>query len=162
MKLVVLGLTTVVLLPFAAWADEDEIEKQEPRLEEASKKPDYEAKLKERYSLNDVELKKLHDDGMNDSQITIAAQLAKSSGKSIDQIEKMRVDEKMGWGKIAKTLGVAPKEIGQSIASMHRGERAEKVDKKDKDDRRKDRAEKKAEHAEKKAERAEQREEKKH
>jgi hypothetical protein len=143
------GAVALIAMPFLARAEGDEIEQQEPKLEAAAKTAGYEAKLKERYKLTDEQLKKLHDDGMKDSQITIAAQLAKASGKSIEDIEKMRLEQKMGWGKIAKELGVPPREIGQSIASMHRNEHSVKEDKRenrDHESKNRERKEERAEH----------------
>jgi len=39
-------------------------------------------------------------------EIALAYSLAKSSGYPVSRIVQMRHDQKMGWGKIAKTLGV--------------------------------------------------------
>lgn len=39
-------------------------------------------------------------------EITLAYNLASASGQSVDKILEMRFGEKMGWGKIAKVLGV--------------------------------------------------------
>jgi len=43
---------------------------------------------------------------MGYGEITLAYNLAHASGKSVHQILDMRYEEKMGWGKIANTLGV--------------------------------------------------------
>lgn len=43
---------------------------------------------------------------MGYGEITLAYNLAHASGRSIDDILEMRYEQKMGWGKIAKTLGV--------------------------------------------------------
>ena len=41
--------------------------------------------------------------------------LAELSGKSKEEILKMRTEQHMGWGAIAKALGVPPGELGQGI-----------------------------------------------
>lgn len=148
-KQMLLALTCSLVLATVsnrAFAD-DELTATENSLNEDVKQPNFEAALKEKYSLTDEQLKTMHDKGMNNQQITIAAQLSKSSGKTIEEVTKMRTEDKMGWGKIAKELGVAPKEIGQSVASM-RHEVNEK------------RAEKREERAAKRADRIQKREEK--
>lgn len=43
---------------------------------------------------------------MGYGEITLAYDLAHASGKSVHEILNMRYDQKMGWGKIAKVLGV--------------------------------------------------------
>jgi hypothetical protein len=115
----------LALTPTLAFAEDDPLAQQETQLQEETKKPGYTEQLKTRYNLTDDQLKALRDKGMNDSQITMAAQLAQSSNKPIDDIVKMRLEDKMGWGKIAKELGVHPGEIGKGISSMHNGEKKE-------------------------------------
>lgn len=115
----------LVVSPLSSRADDDPIASQETAIEEQTKRAGYRDELKSRYGLTDEQLKALQDKGMNDTQITIAAQLAKSSEKPIDDIVKMRLEQKMGWGKIAKELGLEPGSIGQAIASMHNGEKKE-------------------------------------
>jgi hypothetical protein len=43
---------------------------------------------------------------MGNGEIALAYNLAAASGKSVDEILDMRYTRKMGWGKIAKVLGV--------------------------------------------------------
>lgn len=43
---------------------------------------------------------------LGNGEITLAYNLAAASGKSVDEILMMRFERKMGWGKIAKVLGV--------------------------------------------------------
>lgn len=43
---------------------------------------------------------------MGNGEITLAYNLAHASGKSVQEILDMRYEQKMGWGKIANTLGV--------------------------------------------------------
>lgn len=151
-----LGALLVTIPPSlsrGADASDDSLATQEQTLDQNSKRAGYEADLKEKYGLTDDQLKALHEKGMNNSQITIAAALAKASGKSVEDVEKMRVDQKMGWGKIAKELGVHPGEIGQSISAMH-NERESKVEaRKAREDRRADRQERRAERKQDRAER---------
>lgn len=138
----------LALSPGFAFAEDDPIAQQETSLQEEAKKPGYTDQLKSRYNLTDEQLKAMHDKGMNDSQITIAAQLSQSSNKPIDDILKMRLDQKMGWGKIAKELGVHPGEIGKGISSMHNGDKKE-AKMEEKKDKMEARAEKRAEKKEK-------------
>lgn len=43
---------------------------------------------------------------LGNGEIVLAYNLAHSSGRPVTEIVKMRCDQKMGWGVIAKTLGV--------------------------------------------------------
>lgn len=54
---------------------------------------------------------------MGYGEITLAYSLANASGKSVDYILDLRFNHKMGWGKIAKTLGV--KLHGAADRSVH-------------------------------------------
>jgi hypothetical protein len=101
-----------------AIAEEDEIAKEETALADSAKSANFVDALKTKYSLTDEQVKAMQDKGLNNPQMAIVSQLATSSGKSIDEVMKMRVDDKMGWGEIAKALGVHPGEIGKSIASL--------------------------------------------
>lgn len=69
-----------------------------------------------KYGLTEAEVKSLQDSSISNSQMNKVARLAEASGKSVDEVLKMRTEQKMGWGKIAKELGVDPKELGQSVA----------------------------------------------
>lgn len=89
--------------------------------------------LQRKYSLTDEQMQSLNNSKLPDSQKAQVAQLAKSSGKSIDEVLKMRTEDKMGWGKIAKTLGVHPGELGKAVSEMKKERSAER--KKDKDSR---------------------------
>ena len=98
----------------------DEIEQAEQSTSAESNQASYLPMLKERYALTDEQIKAMQDKGLKANQIAVVSQLAKSSGKSVEEVSAMRVDQKMGWGAIAKSLGVQPKEIGQSVSSLHR------------------------------------------
>lgn len=52
------------------------------------------------------EISTLKARNMGYGEITLAYNLAQASGKSVNEILEMRYEQKMGWGKIAKTLGV--------------------------------------------------------
>ncbi len=84
------------------------------------------AEVQTRYQLTDAEIKMLQASTISHSQYDKVGRLAQASGKSIEEVLKMRTEQKMGWGKIAKTLGVDPKELGQSVADAHREDKMEK------------------------------------
>ena len=63
-------------------------------------------------------MRSLTDSNLPDSQLVKVAQLSKSSGKTINEILVMRNEQKMGWGKIAKTLGVHPGELGRANSEL--------------------------------------------
>jgi hypothetical protein len=90
--------------------------------------------LQRKYSLTDAQMQTLNDSKLPDSQKAQVAQLAKSSGKSIDEVLKMRTEDKMGWGKIAKTLGVHPGELGKAVSEMKKERNAARKDKDSKRD----------------------------
>jgi hypothetical protein len=91
--------------------------------------------LKDQHHLTDEQIKAMKDKGIAYPQMAMVATLSEKSGKSIDDILKMRTEQKMGWGKIAKELGVPPKELGHSVAEMrhemHEEKRAERDEKKE-------------------------------
>ncbi len=62
--------------------------------------------------------------------------LAELSGKTTEEISQMRTEQKMGWGAIAKALGVPPRELGQTIRNDRKEKNAqrklEKMDRKEK------------------------------
>ncbi len=92
-----------------------------------------------RYQLTDEEIKMLQASSISHSQYDKVGKLSRASGKSIEEVLKMRTEQKMGWGKIAKTLGVDPKEIGQSVADSHREDKMEKrAEKAERKERRKE------------------------
>lgn len=86
----------------------------------------YNGLLQKKYNLTDAQVQTLNDSKLPDSQKAQVAQLAKSSGKSIEEVLKMRTEDKMGWGKIAKTLGVHPGELGKAVSEMKKERNAER------------------------------------
>jgi hypothetical protein len=132
---------------------------------------DLEKKVEDKYSITPDRMSQLQADGLKLKDIATAAEIAKESGKSLDDVLAMRKDKK-GWGAIAKELNVSPDRIGQAMAELRGGDKAEKKDKKerkerkedreDKGDKKEDRDEKRDEHREdKKEKRDDRREERK-
>jgi hypothetical protein len=83
----------------------------------------YKEALQAKYSLTPEQMKSLNDSNLPESQLVKVAQLSKSSGKTIDEVLAMRNEQKMGWGKIAKTLGVHPGELGRANSDLKRESR---------------------------------------
>ncbi len=127
--------------------------------EDAAKvdKPEYYSTLQTEYKLTDEQIKSMTDKGLKGNDQVRVARLASKSGKTLDEVMKMRLEQKMGWGKIAKELGVDSKEIGQAVSdankAKHEEKKAEKAAKKAAHDAEKaeKKAAKDAEKAEKKA-----------
>ena len=63
-------------------------------------------------------MKSLNDAGFNTPQMAKVNQLALKADKPLEDVIKMRTEDKMGWGKIAKELGVHPSELGHSVSSL--------------------------------------------
>lgn len=82
--------------------------------------------LQGKYNLTDAQAKSLVDSKLPDSEQAKVAQLAKSSGKTVDEVLKMRTEDKMGWGKIAKTLGVHPSELGKAVSDLRKEQNSER------------------------------------
>lgn len=80
--------------------------------------------------------------------------LAQLSGKSKEEILKMRTEQHMGWGAIAKALGVPPGELGQAMRK-DRKERnaASKLEKNERKEQRMSTKEKYRDHEDHKTER---------
>ena len=83
-----------------------EVEKLDSVEETAETQPKWESTLKSKYSLTDAQIQSMRAAGLKGPQIATTAELSKASGKSIEEVTKMRTESKMGWGKIAKELGV--------------------------------------------------------
>ncbi len=140
----------LALSPSLSYADDDELAKEETALEESGKKAEFISEVKTKYNLTDEQIKTMQDKGLTNPQLAMAAQLAQSSGKTLDEVLKMRVDDKMGWGKIAKVLGVHPGEIGKSVSSLRH-----EVNDKHKEDRKEAKLERQELRKQQKAERRE-------
>lgn len=97
----------------------------------------YREALQAKYNLTPEQMKSLNDSNLPESHLVKVAQLSASSGKTIDEVIAMRQEQKMGWGKIAKTLGVHPGELGRANSElkkeghgMHKEKREDKRDRK--------------------------------
>ena len=118
-------ITAPVQFIFAEGMEDEAVESSE------ISKSKWHDEIQSKYELNDDEMKKLEDSGLNHAQQTKAAKLASSSGKSVEEVLKMRTEDKMGWGQIAKKLGVHPGALGKANKGLkksaeRRAERAEK------------------------------------
>lgn len=119
-------LVITSLMPVLAHA-ETEVDQEVAKVEKIQAKQEaWDQQLKKTYNLTDEQLKSLHDSGLSSPQTAIVAQLAKSSNKTIDEVLKMRTEQKMGWGEIAKSLGVHPSEIGHSVRDLKHALRDER------------------------------------
>lgn len=123
-QLLLLLLIGALVNPIMAHADEDEIATAETQITEETTKTDYVDRVKEKYDLTDEQMKAMEDSKISKAQYAVVGAFAKESGKSVEEILKMRSEG--GWGKVAKELGLEPKLIGQSIAAMHRQNDTEK------------------------------------
>ncbi len=131
MKKWILPALTLVLMGAlstaqSARADEDVLAAEEIAAQPTKDRPEWNNTLKTEYKLTDAQIKTMQDKGLTNPQMAMAAALSEKSGKTLDEVLKMRTEDKMGWGKIAKELGVPPQEIGQSVARARHEMRAEK------------------------------------
>ncbi len=106
-----------------------------------------------RYSLTDAQIADLKNAKLNSNQTLRVAELAKMSGKSVEDIIKMRYEQKMGWGKIAKELNLREKDVSHAVnkaRSDSRGVLSKDDMRKDRlDERAEDQADKREDHADK-------------
>jgi hypothetical protein len=89
---------------------------------------------------------------VGNGEVSKALALSQKSGLSVDEILKMKTEQKMGWGQIAKKLNLEP---GKDYKAEEKQDSA--IDKKEagqakKQENMEQKAEKKADQAEKKAE----------
>lgn len=89
------------------------------------------SEVQTKYTLTDAQMKTMTDAGIQGSQLAIAAEFSKASGKPIEDIVRMRTAEKSGWGKIAKDLGLPPSTIGKSVSSLRHDINAAKREKRE-------------------------------
>lgn len=87
--------------------------------EETHGQVDWNSTLKNEYNLTDDQIKSMTDKGLAGNDMVRLARISTKSGKPLDDVMKMRLEGKMGWGKIAKELGVHPSEIGHAVADAH-------------------------------------------
>jgi hypothetical protein len=62
-------------------------------------------------------VQQMRADGLGWGEIIMVLHLATVSGKSVDEIRAMR-DAGMGYGEIARTLGIHPGELGKAVAAV--------------------------------------------
>jgi hypothetical protein len=113
------GLCAALTVPTSlVWAEEDPVAQEETEAAAIKDRPEWTTALKETYSLTDEQINSLKAKGLNYPQMFIVASMAQKSGKTLDEVVAMRKDSKMGWGKIAKELGLHPSEIGHGVRDM--------------------------------------------
>ena len=94
----------------------DDIGKNE-KMDNADKTA-WRAAIQKKFAYTDEQMKSLDASGLNYAQLSMVAILSARSGKTTDEILKMRSEQKMGWGQIAQTLGVQPGELGRGVAEL--------------------------------------------
>ncbi len=107
---------------------EDTLTNEETAANVTQDRPEWNSSVQTKYSLTDEQMKQMTDAGIKGPGLAITAGLAKASGKTVQEVALMRTEQKMGWGKIAKDLGVHPSEIGQSVSSLHKNIKEGRVD----------------------------------
>jgi hypothetical protein len=138
--------------------DAPEVEKVETEEAKSPTAPEkWASEVQTKYSLTDEQMKKMSDAGIKGPHLAFTAELAKQSGKSVEEIAAMRTTEKMGWGAIAKKLGVHPGALGQSVSSLRHDIKENRGQAK-KEEKQAMREERKAEREVRKSERKEARE----
>lgn len=148
-------ITLLSFAPVASFA-ETEVDQEVAQVEKIQAKDElWTQQLKKTYSLTDEQIKTLKDSGLSSPQMAMVAQLAKSSEKPLEEVLKMRTEQKKGWGEIAKELGISPKEIGQSVRNLKHALRDER--KLARDERKEKRKEERDEKRESKKEEREER-----
>ena len=159
--ILVAALWATATSPTMAWADEvDPLTQEETAASETENRPEWKSSVQTKYNLTDEQMKQMTDAGVKGPGLAITAGLAQASGKTVQEIALMRTEQKMGWGKIAKDLGVHPSEIGKSVSSLNRNIREGRAEARDEKLAKKQakREERLAKKEEKKAEKMEKRE----
>lgn len=155
MKKVIYGLMATVLVTGLVFSldvrAEDATDETDPFVSEVEA-PKWNTAIQNTYTLTEQQMKTLNDSGLNPAQKAKIAGLAQMSGKSLEEVLKMRTEQKMSWGKMAQTLGVQPGEIGKSVAKFHQNVRQERQEQRQ-ENRQQTRAEKHAKKVEKAQER---------
>jgi hypothetical protein len=154
-------ITQSMALPVRA--AEDEITKEETASAPVAKNPEWQSAVQTRYDLKPEQMQKMRDAGLTNPQMAIVAELSKQSGRSIDDIIKMRQEQKMGWGQIAHELNLPPGSIGHAVSDLRKGLRDERAEKKaeKKEERREKRKDRREERKDQREERRSKREERK-
>ena len=80
--------------------------------------------LSDNYSLVGKEIEFLHKQGYTMGEIEYLAMLAKQSGQSVNRVAALH-SQGVGWGVLAKRLGVRPSALRQLIVKNQKAERLE-------------------------------------
>ena len=87
---------------------------------------DWMLRLKEKYQLSDEQVRELEKSGLSSPNVARVAELSYLSGKSIEEVLKMRNESKMGWGKIAQELGIHPSKLGSIVSGLRKEKNEDK------------------------------------
>ncbi len=112
-------LSASFIAPAAVADDAVEIQNvEDAEVKSPTAQESWTSNVKTKYALTDEQMTQLNNAGIKGPHLAFTAELAKASGKTVEEITQMRTTEKMGWGAIAKKLGLPPGSIGQSVASL--------------------------------------------
>jgi hypothetical protein len=113
-------LTAPSFLTTAVRADDaSEVQQvEETEAKDPQPKATWATEVQKKYSLTPEQMASLDKSGLSGPQLAFAAEAAKASGKTIDEVIQMRTGDKMGWGEIAKKLGLPPGSLGKSAAAV--------------------------------------------
>jgi hypothetical protein len=131
--LALLALAALSNAPFAvnrACADDaaDVQQVEETESKEPQPKAAWSTEVQKKYALTPEQMASLEKSGLHGPHLAFAAEAAKASGKSIDEVIQMRTGDKMGWGEIAKKLGLPPGSLGKSAAAVRHDVKAARSD----------------------------------
>ena len=104
-KMIVAMIACAFILPAAAMANDDELAKEETAAEATKDNPKWVDALKSEYHLTDEQIATMKDKGLNYPHMALTSRLAEKSGKSIDDIMKMRLENKIAvllGGRVAE------------------------------------------------------------
>lgn len=112
----------------AATKEETRLERSATGIDSDAQKPNGEKpivqKIESEFKVTDEQISSLRSQKLGYGEITIVFALANASGKTTDQIIAMRNGPpKMGWGEIAKKLGV---KLGSIISNVERVKKEER------------------------------------
>lgn len=154
-KVVMYSLAFLLATAGSTGFADDKIDSDMASIESTKDHPEWNALLKEKYNFTDEQMAQLNQSGVSRPQMAMTAELAKQSGRPLEEVLKMRSEQKMGWGKVAKELGVRPGSLGQSVADMRHRVHADRIEARH--DRQADRMEKRQEKREARKEKREKR-----
>ncbi len=76
--------------------------------------------LKNRYGVSEEKVNDFKEQGLQYSDIAIAEQLAKDTGKSASLVIRMHSDERKSWDDIARQLSIDPAHEGRVVADLRK------------------------------------------